>query len=193
MIVPLYVGSGKRVVAVLTPKQKDLIFEKLDFKCQVRFDFLLQTQVRIAEAYYLSKHPECYKKDHGAIFLPKVEEIGKERCTISNRAVILSQLGIAAVDLFYEKNVGFATYQSMEGVLKRAARDADFEIKGITTKMFRKTIISWLMACMPERMSQIQHSAGHNYATMQGHYVTYGFRKEDVKDMKDELKGWGES
>jgi integrase len=198
MIVPLFVSSGKRCVAVLTPKEKNQILDRLNDEYRIRANFLLETHVRIAEAYYLNKHPECYRKANGAIFLPNVEEIGKVRCTIKNRAIILSRSGIAAVDKFFEKDektkksVGLVTYQSMEEVFKRAARDADFDTKYITTKMFRKTMISWLMACFPERQSQVQHSAGHNYATMQGHYVTYGWRKDDIKDMRDETAGWGE-
>jgi hypothetical protein len=39
----------------------------------------------------------------------------------------------------------------------------------------------------------IASSAGHTTETMDGYYITYGFRKEDVKEMREETAGWGEA
>jgi integrase len=193
MIVPLSIGSGKRNVGVLSPKEFALIFDHLNTEYKIRVNFLLHTHMRIEEARYVTSHPDCYRKDHGTIFLPKVEGLGKKRCTIANRPVILSTPGLEAVDKYFESKVGLSTYQAMEGVLKRAARDADFDSRYFTTKMLRKTMVSWLMACFPERQMQIAVSAGHNYATMRGHYLTYGWRKEDVADMRVYVNSWGEA
>jgi integrase len=192
MIVPLFVSSetGKKT-AVLTPREKNLLYGHLKTDYRIRFDFLLYTHVRIAEGYWLVDHPECFRKENGAIFLPNVEEIGKKRCTIKNRTIMLTPTGVEAVEKFFKEKVGLPRYQSMEEVLKRAGRDADFDVSYLVPKMWRKIWISWAMACFPDRMSQIQHSAGHNYATMQGHYITYGFRKDDKKDMEMETKDWG--
>lgn len=194
MIVPLFVSSEKgRKVAVLTPREKRLLFEHLNSDYRIRANFLHETAVRIAEGYYLAEHPECYRKENAAIFLPNVEEIGKKRCTIKNRAILLSPAGVKAVDAFYEAKIGLPRYQSMEEVFKRAARDAGIDDSYIVPKMWRKIMISWLMTCYEHLQSKIQHSAGHNYATMQGHYVTYGFRKEDIKEMREETFHWGEA
>lgn len=193
MIVPLFVGSGKRVVGVLTPREKNLLFEQLNPDYKILAEFLLQTAMRITECKYVYLMPTAFREENAAIFLPNVGEYGKARCTIKNRAVMLSPKGVDAVKNFLGSKIYFPTYQSMEEAFKRAAMNADFDTKYITTKMLRKTMISWLMACYPERISQIQHSAGHNYATMQSHYVTYGWRKEDVKDMREETRGWGEA
>ena len=149
--------------------------------------------MRISEVYHFAKHPEYYREANAAIFLPRVDGLGKKRCTIKNRAVMLSPAGKKAVEEFLAKKIKLTAYQNMETVLKRAGRDADFDIKYITTKMLRKTMISWLMAVYPERQAQIAHYAGHDYATMQGHYLTYGFRKEDIKDMREATLGWGEA
>jgi hypothetical protein len=193
VIVPLFVGSGKRCVAVLSPHEKNLIFDQLNTDYKLRAGFLIHTAMRIAECKYVMNTPSTFRKENGAIFLPNVDGFGKKRSTIKNRAVLLSQAGIGAVEAFLASGVGLPTYQSMEPVFKRAALDAGFDSRYITTKMFRKTMISWLMACFPERQASIALSAGHNYATMQGHYLTQGWRKEDVKDMREELKGWGEA
>lgn len=192
MIVPLYVSSGKRAVAVLTPNQVKLIDDKLNADYKIRTAYLLQTAMRLVEAKYVDTHRECYKKDHSAIFLNKVVDIGKARCTIKNRAVMLSPKGIKAVEDFFEKDVHLPVYQSMEPAIKLAAKEADFDTRYITTKMYRKTMVSWLINCFPEMESKILHFAGHNQDTMRGHYLSYGFKREDVKDMRDELQGWGE-
>jgi integrase len=85
------------------------------------------------------------------------------------------------------------SYQAMESALKRAAKEADFDTRFITTKMFRKTYITWLMVCFSERQGMIASSSGHTNDTMQSHYITYGFKKEDAKEMKEMIQGWGES
>lgn len=189
MILPI----SKNGVACLTPREHQFIYNHLNADYKIRSDFLLHTALRISEAYYVAKHPECYRKDNGAIFLPKVAGMGKLRCRQKERAVLLSPLGKKAVELFFEKQVGLPTYQAMEPAFKRAAKEADFDVQFITTKMFRKTFITWLMVCNPERQGMIASSAGHTNDTMQGHYITFGFKKDDVKDMRDMIAGWGES
>jgi hypothetical protein len=193
MIVPLSIGLGDRAVAVLSPYEKNLIYKELNPAYRIRADYLFHTACRIAEGYYLAQHPECYRQENHAIFLPHVKGLGKERCTLKRRTILLSNKGMDAIETFYEEKMRFPAYQSMEPVFKRAARDAGFDVRYITTKMFRKTAISWLMACFPERQMSIALSAGHTYLTMQGHYLTQGWRKEDVRDMREELKGWGEN
>jgi integrase len=192
MIIPL----TKNNVAVLSPLQWHLIEKRLNADYKIRGDFLLQTAMRISEAYYVSRHPECLREENGAIFLPRVEgdeKFGKKRCKQKERAVILSPKGVAAVKLFFEKDVGLPSYQAMESAFKIAAREADFDVRFITTKMLRKTYISWLINSYHERRGMIASSAGHTTETMDGYYITYGFRKEDVKEMKDEVVGWGEA
>jgi integrase len=188
MIIPI----SKNNVACLTPREWKLIEHHLNADYKIRGDFLLQTAMRISEAMYVAHHPECYRKDNGAIFLPKVEGMGKRKAKQKERAVLLSPTGRIAVELFFQKDVGLPSYQAMEGALKRAAKEADFDIRFITTKMFRKTFITWQMACYPERQGMIASSAGHTNDTMQSHYITYGFKKEDLKEMKEMIAGWGE-
>jgi len=192
MIVPI----TKNGVAVLTPQQWRLLHTHLNADYKIRGEFLLQTQMRIAEAMYVSRHPECFRKDNGAIFLPKVEgdeKFGKARCKQKERAVLLSPSGVKAVELFFEVGVKFPSYQAMEPVFKLAAKEADFDTTSITTKMLRKTFGSWLINCYPERRGMIAASAGHTAEVMDAHYISYGFRKEDVKDMRAETAGWGEA
>ena len=193
MLVPLNITTKKRAVAVLTPKEVIMLRQNLSGPYQIRTDYLLATAMRISEATYVMNHPECFRAENGAIFLPEVEGMGKVRSTITNRQVMLSKKGLDAVKLFLELKPGMPAYQNLEQVLKRAARDAEIDQRFITTKMYRKTMISWLMCAFPERQEQIAFSAGHDYNTMRQHYITFGFKKEDIKDMRDEVAGWGET
>jgi len=193
MIVPLDINYGKRHVAVLTPSQWLAIKKELNPEYQIRFEFLLQTSMRISEADYVSNHQECFREENGAIFLPRVEGMGKVKCKNKHRQVMLSPAGIGIVKELYAKNIKFLAYQNMEQVFKRAARDADIDTKYIMTKVLRKTMVSWLVACYPELQEKIAFSAGHDYNTMRAHYLTFGWRKEDVADMRVYVKGWGEA
>lgn len=198
MIIPItkQLGKeGKTKVAILTPNQWHLMESKLNADYKIRGNFLLHTAMRIAEAYYVSRHPECFRKDNGAIYLPYVtgvEKFGKVRAKQKSRTILLSSKGIKAVQELFDNGVKFPSYQAMEGSFKRAAKEADIDPTHIRSKMFRKMYISWLMVCDPSKQMSIAKSAGHDYDTMQKHYVEFAFRKEDIKDMKEELAGWGE-
>jgi integrase len=198
MIVPItkQVGKeGKTQVAVLTPNQWHLLESHLNADYKIRGNFLLQTAMRIAEAIYVSRHPECFRKENGAIYLPFVtgkEKIGKLRCKQKTRTILLSPKGVKAVQDLFDNNVKFPSYQAMEGSFKRAAKEADIDNRYIRSKSFRKSFISWLMVSMPDKQMSIAKSAGHDFDTMQRHYVEFAFRKEDIKDMKEETDGWGE-
>ena len=193
MIVPLFVGTGKQSIAVLTPYQVRLIDDKLNADYKIRTRFLLHTAMRIAEAKYVDTHRDTYKRENGAIFLTQVKDIGKKKCTIKNRVVHLSEVGVKAVEDFFEKNVHLPSYQAMETAIKLAAKEADIDNRYITTKMYRKTLISWLIQCSPEKESIILYSAGHTQATMRGHYLASGFKKDDIREMKELLSKWGEA
>ena len=191
MIIPLDINYGKRHVAVLTPSNWLAIKEHLNEKYKIRFEYLLQTGMRISEARYVSDHPECFREENSAIFLPRVEGMGKLMCKNKHRQIMLSPDGVKTMKEVYKNKIKLPAYQNMEAVFKRAAKDADFDFKYITTKTFRKTMVSWLMACFPERQEQIAFSSGHDYNTMRAHYLTFGWRKEDVIDMRNYVKGWG--
>jgi len=193
MQIPLYVSSGKRNVAVLSPYQERLIYEHLNADYKIRVRFLLHTQMRISEARWVDTHRECFRKENGIILLPKVLEIGKKRATISNRTVLLSHAGVKAVEDFFEKNVHLPSYQAMEMALKLAAKESDIDPRYVTPKMYRKTAISLLITCWPEKEAIICSSAGHTFVTMRGHYLGAGFRKEDQKEARELFDGFGEA
>jgi integrase len=194
MIIPLSVTEKKsgEKIAVLSPKEWYLIRDELNLEYQIRGDFFLYTGMRIAESYHVAEHPEYFRKENAAIFLPHVDGLGKKRCTVKQRVITLNAKGVAAVEEFFSKKVGLAAYQNMGAAFKLAAKKADFDTSLIKTKMFRKTIISWLMTVYPNQQSQISRFAGHDAHTMDNYYLASGWRKEDKQAMAAELAGWGE-
>lgn len=193
MIVPFTKSSGKRITAILSPKEKALFFEHLDPIYQKRFDFLYQTAMRLREAEYFSQHPEIFKPENGIIALPHVDGMGKVRCKILDRNILLSKKGLAIVQDFIDYKITFPREQSMREACQVAAVKADFRPDGIVPKMFRKMFISHAMAIMPERQMQLALSVGHDFRTMQNNYMILGWKKGDIEDMKVELAGLGES
>lgn len=201
MIVPLFVSSKHGNVAVLTPRESYLIRDKLNNDYKKIWDFLLYSRARIIEAEYLSTHPECFKEDHRALFLPRVEGLGKDRCTIKHRSITLSDIGVERIKAFYADNIRFPMYtDSKTGVMHvnyagiqqafvRAAIKADFQPDTIKTKMLRKTYISWMFSDMPEHTTMILMTAGHTADVARGYYLSYGFRREDIRDMRTETAG----
>jgi len=204
MIIPLSVVSKKtgRHVAVLTPKENKMIWNELNAIYRMRVDLLLYTGMRIVEAKYFSEHPEWFRKENRAIFLPSVEGLGKKKCTVSRRTIMLCDKGVNAVEEFLSHDVGFPmhtrdgvkhiSYQNMEEAITLAATKAGFDTSYITTKMYRKSIISWMLAIYKDQVSQINTFAGHDVKTMSDHYIAVGWTKPDKQDMVEELKGWNE-
>ena len=211
MILPLLKGKVGKEVAVFSPFEWRLIESKLNADYKIRFNFLMYTGMRISEARYVSKHPDCFREANEAIFLPyidgerrpkkapdgtlippsKEEKLGKVRAKMKDRAVLLNDKGVAATNLFFDQHMGFPTYQAMEGALKRAARAADFDVRNIYVKSTRKTWVSWLLNTFPEQEQRISLSMGHDRETMQYYSVVQGFKKDDYPDMRAETKGWG--
>ena len=192
MIVPITIGGGKgkRQSAVLTPAQYHMVESKMNADYKIRSNFLLETGLRLAEARWVDKNRNAFKEENMAIFLPRVEGLGKARCTIENRAVLLSPKGVQAVKLFFEKDVHLPSYQAMDLVFKRAARDAGIDPTFFSPKSLRKCHVTWHMVAFQNRMMQIALSVGHDLITMQGHYLASGWRKDDQKEMIKETEGW---
>lgn len=191
MIVPFTKTYKTRVTAILSPREKALFFDQLNADYKIRFEFLYQTAMRLREAMYFADHPELYKKENALIALPHVPGMGKKMCTIRARHILLSPQGMRTVEEFIDKKMTFPSYQAMLDVCKRAARDGDFKPDGIVPKMFRKMYISHLMACYPELQSKIAQSVGHTVETMEANYLIYGWKKDDVVQMRSGNEGWG--
>jgi integrase len=180
---------------VLTPKEYKKLCEQLPPHYIAICDVLLHTGMRMPEFIKFSQHPEWYDPRRRCIELP-TKAIRKKKTVYKTRQVNLTLAGCDAVKHFQKMiadNMKIPCRQSMLGVLCNAAiaaKLADGD-KGICPKMFRKTMVSFLMTAFPEKMFKIASNMGHTLEVMQIHYTNLSFAPEDTDDIKKFLKGWG--
>lgn len=184
----------KNSTRILTPIEYEKLRVQLNPVYQAICDVLLHTGMRMPEFWELIRHPDWYDAKRRCIELP-VKVIKKKKTVYHNRQVNLNVAGCESVEHLFKVNPKKVSRQTMTMVLQLAARNAQLADldKGIAPKMFRKTIISWLMKCYPERMFEIAGSAGHTLAIMQVYYANLSFQRPDIDDMRKFLKGWGEA
>jgi integrase len=180
---------------VLTPKEYAKLKKCLPPHYVAICDVLLHTGMRMPEFIKFTDHPEWYDARRHCIELP-TKAIRKKKTVYKTRQVNLTIDGCKAVEYLLKMkkdNLKIPTRQAMIGVLTRAAVEAELPdgSRGIQPKMFRKTIVSWLMKIMPERMFEIAASMGHTLEVMQIHYTNLALEKDDVTDIREFLRGWG--
>ena len=188
----IIVRQGARI---LTPKEYQHLRNQLDSNIgyQLITDVLLHTGLRVVEFWALVDHPHWYHSSARVIDLPKEGSAKKARCTITERTVRLTEGGCKALDALFACDIKFRERDAMGNALKRAGVKAGFGTKGISPKMFRKMLISWLVEARKELdidTMDIAASAGHQMETLKNHYLGIGFSKEDHEDIVEFLRGW---
>jgi len=180
---------------ILTPKEYTALKEYLEPNYIAICDALLHTGMRMPELIKFSQHFEWYDARRRCIELPRIA-IRKEKNVYKTRQVNLTLDGCKAVEHFnkmIKDNMKIPSRQAMLGVLCRASVEARLPDgnKGICPKMFRKTLVSWLMKAFGGRMFEIAGSMGHTLEVMQINYTNLAFAPDDMKDIEKFLKGWG--
>lgn len=169
---------------------------------QIICDVLLQTGMRPIEFKRLQ--PSWYRGARRCLELPPGACL-KEKCEYKERTIKLSLPGCDAVERYLNAEVkvgkeGKIVYLrdvkpekvAMRDALRRYAIKAGIQDIGVTPKMFRKTLVSWLVACYPERSLYIQSSMGHNADTIVKNYMGIVFLKEERIKMREKyLVEWG--
>jgi integrase len=196
----------KQSTRILTPTEWYRLREHLTTKYQVVCDVLLNTGMRVEEFWEFNAHTyidtrndnkyanNWFSASRRCIDLPECA-IGKARCTIKQRTILLSPNGVQAVETLISMNssIKYTDRSNMRKMLINSTIAAGLDPKGITNKMFRKTLVSWLMATVPEKEAHILYSIGHSQETQHRHYLSMGFVRRDVEDMRKFLYGWGEA
>ena len=175
------------------PREYDQLRAAMDEDHRILSDALLHTGMRGTEFVMFLKHPEWYKPARRVIDLPKLA-IKKKATLYKERSVILSLKGCDAIQRLIDAGVTtMPLRQSFNEYLDAAAIRSGLGRDHVCPKMFRKTVISWLVACFPEKQMYINHSAGHTRDVQLNDYLGVQFRREDVEEMRVRLKGWGEA
>jgi len=190
----------KQDTRILFPSEYKALREKMPPRYQVICDAALLSGMRPIE---LERYqPSWYRGSRRVIVLPKGACL-KEKCEFKERTISLSLAGCDAFDRyntmeFLYKRVPTHVYQllpkrvAFRDALIRYATAAKISPIGITPKMFRKTLVSWLVACYPEKIAYIQSSMGHNQDTIVNNYLGLGFPRSQIDIMMEEyLNQWG--
>lgn len=192
----------KQNTRILTPSEYEALRSSMDSPhYPLICDAMLLSGMRPVE--FSRFEPDWYKASRRTIKLPKGACL-KEKCTYTERTINLSLAGCDAFDRLVSTKVKFKGVDvpvldrrpakvSFNDTLKRYAHVANIGTDGIAPKMFRKTLVSWLVACYPEKVVFIASSMGHDYNTIIKNYLGLGFTREEVAVMKTKyLDGWGE-
>lgn len=185
----------KNDTCVLLPREINLMLDKMSPKYRAICEGLLHTHMRVEEFWWFVQHPDSYKPSRRCISLPK-EAIRKTETVFKERDVVLSLKGCQVVEHLIAMKLtkkDFMTRQAMGQYLNKIAIEAGIGKEGICPKMFRKTMISWLVATFPEKHTWINSSAGHTSDIQLRHYAGIAFSRTDLEDMRLVLRGWGEA
>ena len=185
----------KHDTRILRPWEWYLIRDHLKPGPQLICDVSLNTEMRSTELWCFLQNEKWFTESRRAIELPK-EAILKHKCTLDERTVLLSIEGVDAVKALFKcsaKARNEIDRSNLRKDLIRAAKEANLSTAGICPKMFRKTMISWLMATIPEKEPYILMSAGHGKDVQERHYLAAGFERGSIEEMRKFLKGWGEA
>jgi integrase len=160
---------------------------------QIVCDAMLLSGLRSVEFERMER--SWYRGARRVIVLPEGACL-KARCEYKERTVMLSVQGCDALERYLNAELGGPLPNkdktAMRDALRRYAKTAGISDVGITTKMFRKTLVSWLVACFPEQILYIQASMGHTQDTIVQNYIGLGFPKEEIQKMRTNyLSEWG--
>lgn len=187
----------KNETCVLTPRECDALFDKLNSVYRAICEALLYSHMRIEEMFWFIEnenpdHPRFYRVGRKCISLPK-EGIKKERTWYKERDVRLSLQGCAAIErllALHLKKRDLMGRAALNVAIDVAAQKAGLGPVGMCPKMFRKTMISWLVAAYPNLNVWINASAGHSSDVQLRHYVGIAFSDADLEIIRERCRGW---
>jgi integrase len=190
----------KQGTRILFPKDYEKLHAHMPTYYQIICDAALLSGMRPVE---LSRfQPSWYRGSRRVIQLPKGACL-KDKCEYKERTISLSLAGCDAFDRLITEKIKFKGKEipAYEMIPKRVAfRDAllryatlaGIGTEGITPKMFRKTLVSWLVECYPEKQAYIQSSMGHNQDTIVQNYLGLGLPRSDIELIRSKyLNEWG--
>jgi hypothetical protein len=149
---------------------------------------MLFTGCRYEELKRLKQNPKWLSKESGFIYLPE-EATKKAKRKFKDRYVRLNTWGFREVTNFLDKSVKLPTKQTMNENLQRWAEQSGIGTEGICSKMFRKTLESWLMTAYKDYQILVCLNFGHTETTALKHYLNLPFSDKDKTDMQEFVGG----
>jgi integrase len=181
----------KQNTRILMPSEYELLRAeamKNTPRYAILMDAMLQTGLRPIEFERMDR--SWYRPARRCLELPRGACL-KQKCQYKERTVFLSLPGCDALDAYFELGAPKPKKVSLRDTLRRYADAAGIGADGITSKMFRKTLDSWLVACYEDRYMSIASSMGHDVDTILKYYLGTAFPEKEVEKMRVYLNEWG--
>jgi integrase len=190
----------KQGARILFPSDYEKLRARMPQYYQIICDAALLSGMRPIELERFE--PSWYRGSRRVIQLP-TESCLKIKCQFKGRTISLSLAGCDAFDKLTTSRVKFKGKEipvlemlpkrvAFRDALIRYSRLAGIGTEGMNPKMFRKTLVSWLVACYPEKNLYIQSSMGHVGDTIVKNYLGLGFTRDDIEVMRTKyLNDWG--
>lgn len=190
----------KQGARILFPGDYEKLRVQMPEYYQIICDAMLLSGMRPVE--FERFQSSWYRGSRRVIQLPE-DSCLKERCKFKGRTIRLSLAGCDAFDKLTTTLVKFKGKEipvhqmlpkrvAFRDALIRYANLAGIGTEGMSPKMFRKTLVSWLVECYPEKSLHIQSSMGHDADTIVNNYLGLGFTKEMNETIRVRyLNEWG--
>jgi len=189
MVEPIFLTTKEgSKVRILTPYDYDRYVSNID-KDYLRtvFNIAFWSGMRYIEVQRLYRHPEWVLKERKNIYLPREAQQKVKRISPERYIPIPDQIN-GELSYFF-KNQKPPVLKVWNDNLKRWAKKAGFDLMGISPKMTRASIESWMYQAeiSPGTICQRQ---GHDRLTSLNHYMAIPFTEAERIEIKKRLAGW---
>lgn len=178
-------------IRILSPFEYDGLAMQID-KPYLRtiLNVAFYSGMRYVEVQRFYEHPEWWQRSRNLIYLPKeadrkVKRVAPERYISPVPPQLIGEMP------YFFKNKKPPTLQTWDVNLKRWAKKAGLVTTGISAKITRATIESWMFAT-GELIEKICLRQGHTQLTSLRHYLVIPqiFTEAERLEIKKRLAGW---
>lgn len=163
---------------------KEIIHQMQKEEYKVKMAALLYSGMRYAELQYLYYRAYLFNGDR--IQMPAI----KAKVRLKNRYIRLNPNGRIAITYFLRDDQELPAHHGWQKNMRRWARQAWVDDKGIGCNAPRFTFEAWLVNTYPEQLSFIALSQGHKKDESFKKHLALPFTNKDKEDMKFYTDGW---
>lgn len=191
MIEPIFLTTKKdHKIRILAPNDFDGIDRQIDKPyLKTIFHVSFYSGMRYAEVQRLHERPELWLKERKTLFLPKeVDRKVKRQAPERYITPIPPQLEAELPYFFMNKKP--PCLKVWDENLKRWAKKAGLGEIGISAKMTRASIESWLVMANIFNVAEVCLRQGHTETTQLRHYLALPFTDAEKAEIRKRCSGW---
>jgi len=187
---PIFLTTPKGdKIRILMPEDVDKVIAQIKKpRLRTLFEVCLWSGMRYMEVQRLYDHPEWWLKERNSLYLPREATLKPMRQFKERYIPVPPQLA-AALPYFFE-NLRPPHIKVWNDDLIRFVEKAGLETEGISSKVTRATIESWMFATGLDT-GWILLRQGHTELTALNHYRAIPFADKEREEIKRRLAGWG--